>query len=64
MPLWQEIGRALALVLIIESLVPFIAPRRYRRTMLTMAGLEDRVMRTIAGVVLVSGLLLLQLLRA
>lgn len=63
MPLWQELLRALALVLVIEALLPFISPRRYRRTILGMAGMDDRQLRIAAGVALLVGFLILQLLR-
>lgn len=60
MTLWQEIVRALALLLIIEGILPFLAPRRFRLLLLAAASLEARQLRWIALACLFAGLVLLQ----
>ena len=45
MDFWQVLPVALALVLVIEGLLPFISPRRWRQMVATVAQLEDRLIR-------------------
>lgn len=60
---WTEILTALALVLIIEGMVPFIGPGRYRQIVAQIAGLSDNQLRTVGLVVMTAGLALLFLAR-
>lgn len=57
---WADLGRALALVLILEGLLPFLAPARWRLMLAQIARLDDRVLRTVAMVAIGAGLILLQ----
>lgn len=59
--MWQEIVRAVALLLVIEGVLPFLSPRRFRRNLLNLAALEDRWMRLMGLVSMVAGLVFLQL---
>ena len=61
---WIEILTALALVLIIEGMLPFISPAKYRRMVMEVAQLRDGQIRNIGLVVMIVGLLLLYLVRA
>tara|TARA_B100000676_G_scaffold104885_1_gene104656 strand:+ start:5662 stop:5847 length:186 start_codon:yes stop_codon:yes gene_type:complete len=45
---WQELGVALCLVLVIEGIIPFLYPRRWRQMVMRLADVSDRDMR-IAG---------------
>lgn len=56
--LWLQV---IGLVLIVEALLPFISPRRYRAMALQMASTPDGVLRTIALVALLAGVILLSL---
>ncbi len=59
--MWQELGVALCLVLVIEGIIPFLYPRRWRQMVMRLADVSDRDMR-IAGfmsMVVGSGLLYL-----
>ena len=59
--MWQELGVALCLVLVIEGIIPFLYPRRWRQMVMALADVSDRDMR-IAGfmsMVVGSGLLYL-----
>ncbi len=61
--MWQELLSALALVFVIEGILPFLNPTGFRRTLLTAAGLDDRALRVMGGVAMGIGLLLLYLVR-
>ena len=45
MDMWHQVGVALALVFIIEGMIPFIAPARWRNLVQVMAQLDNRTMR-------------------
>lgn len=57
---WHELLRALALVMVIEGLLPFAAPSQWRRTLFTIAQFENRNMRMIGLASMVLGLVALQ----
>ena len=57
---WTELLRALALVMVIEGLMPFAAPSQWRRTLFTIAQLENRSMRMIGFASMAEGLAVLQ----
>lgn len=46
--MWHDLGVALCLVLVIEGIVPFLYPRRWREMVMMLAEIDDRTMR-IAG---------------
>ena len=60
-PLWQDLARALGLVLVIEGLWPFLSPQRWRNAMLRVAALDDRVLRSFGLGSMICGLIILQL---
>ena len=62
--MWTEILTALALVLVIEGLLPFAAPNRYRQMVAQIVGLSDNHIRTVGLVVIVVGLVLLYIVRS
>jgi len=55
---------ALALALILEGLLPFAGPGRYRKMVDELARLSDNQLRTIGLAVMLAGLFLLYLVRA
>ena len=57
--MWDDIGRALALLLVLEGLMPFLSPRRFRKGLLDIASLEDRWMRAAGLACMLGGLLIL-----
>ena len=61
--MWVEILTALALVLVIEGLLPFSGPRRYRQFMMQLAQLPDGSIRIVGLCSMLAGLLLLFLVR-
>jgi len=61
--MWQELWVALALLLVIEGIMPFISPKGLRESLLTMASLSDRTLRVGGLISMVLGVLLLYLIR-
>lgn len=60
---WNDLGAALALLLVIEGLLPFLGPEALRRTLVQIVQLDDRALRTIGLVSILVGLGLLALVR-
>lgn len=58
-PFWQQLWIALSLVLVIEGIVPFLYPKRWRRLVAQMAMIDDKTMRIIGLMSMLSGLGLL-----
>lgn len=56
---WQVLPVALALVLVIEGMLPFLSPGRWRQMIVQVAALEDRLIRNIGLGSMLLGLLLL-----
>ena len=61
---WQLLLTAFALVLILEGLLPFAGPGRYRKLVDELARLSDNQLRTTGFVLMLAGLLLLYFVRA
>ena len=61
---WRFLLAALALMMVFEGLLPFAAPSRYRKMVDELAKLSDNQLRSIGMVVMISGLLLLFVIRA
>ncbi|HET9679392.1 MAG TPA: DUF2065 domain-containing protein [Gammaproteobacteria bacterium] len=59
---WLDLFRALALVLVIEGLLPFVSPRIMRRTMESTVQLDNRTLRITGFVSMLAGILLLYLI--
>lgn len=59
--LWHQVLVALSLVLVIEGILPFLYPRRWRRLVAQLAMIDDRNMRMIGLVSMLSGIGLLYL---
>lgn len=56
---WTALWSALALVLIIEGLPPFVAPGAFRRSMAQVVQIPDRPLRVLGVISMLIGLLLL-----
>jgi len=61
--MWDDLLAAVALVLVLEGLMPFVSPSTLRHTMEQLIRLPDQTLRIIGLVSMVSGALLLYLLR-
>ena len=57
--MWQHIIPALALVLVIEGILPFLSPKSWRDAMSQAAQLPDGVLRGLGFVSMVAGVLIL-----
>ncbi len=63
MEMMNDLWAALALVLVIEGLLPFISPRFYRQSAQQLSALPDRAIRMIGLAVIVVGLVSLSIVR-
>jgi uncharacterized protein YjeT (DUF2065 family) len=43
--MWQELGIALCLLLVLEGILPFLYPRQWRGALVQLAQLSDRQLR-------------------
>lgn len=60
---WTEILTALALVFVIEGMLPFISPTGYRRMVAEVTRLSDSQIRNTGLAIMFAGLLLLFVVR-
>ena len=61
--MWQDLLSALALVLVIEGIMPFLNPRRFQKTMQTISSLDVKTLRGMGLAAMMLGLLMLYLVR-
>jgi uncharacterized protein YjeT (DUF2065 family) len=54
---------AVALMLVIEGILPFASPQGFRNTLMLLGQLDDRTLRIIGVVSMLAGLVLLYLVR-
>lgn len=61
--MWHDLLTAVALVLVIEGILPFLNPAGFRKTMAMIAQLEDKVLRGIGIASMAAGVILLYIVR-
>jgi uncharacterized protein YjeT (DUF2065 family) len=61
---WADLLAGLAFYLIIEGLLPFASPQRWRRSLSVLAGLEDNQLRVFGLGAVIVGLTLLAVVRS
>lgn len=61
--MWQELGIALSLLLVLEGILPFLWPRGWRESVITLLQLDDRGLRAIGLASMLLGVSLLYWLR-
>jgi uncharacterized protein YjeT (DUF2065 family) len=61
--MWHDLLSALALLLVLEGILPFLNPRGVRQALLQMAQMNDRVLRFTGLGSMVVGLILLYAVR-
>jgi uncharacterized protein YjeT (DUF2065 family) len=61
--MWQDLLTAIALLLIVEGILPFMNPDGFRRTMKMISQLDDSVLRFCGLTAMTIGCLLLYALR-
>jgi len=60
---WNELLSALALVLVLEGIMPFLSPKGWRETMQQASRLDDKTLRVIGFGSMLAGAVLLYLMR-
>ncbi|MEK9822610.1 MAG: DUF2065 domain-containing protein [Gammaproteobacteria bacterium] len=60
--MWHDLGVALCLVLVIEGIIPFLYPRRWREMVMMLAEVDDRTMRVVGLISMLLGTGLLYLI--
>lgn len=61
--MWTELATALCLVLVIEGIIPFLYPQRWRSLVAAMASMDDKQIRIIGLVSMLVGTAVLMLVR-
>lgn len=61
--MWTDLFAAIALVMVIEGLLPFFSPRGFRKNMETISQLPDNVIRYIGLFSMIAGVVLLYFVR-
>lgn len=61
--MWRHLGAAVALMLVLEGILPFLNPQGMRRTLVQLARLNDGSLRMIGLISMISGALLLYLVK-
>jgi uncharacterized protein YjeT (DUF2065 family) len=60
---WGDLGAAVALMLIIEGIMPFVNPRTFRQMLEMVSKMEERSVRTLGAVWIGLGIALLYWVR-
>ena len=60
--MWHDLGVAFCLVLVIEGIIPFLYPRRWREMVMMLAEVDDRTMRVVGLISMLLGTGLLYLI--
>jgi len=61
--MWQDLWTALALVLVIEGILPFINPNGMRNVWQQMVQMDDKSLRIAGLASMIAGLIVLSLVR-
>jgi uncharacterized protein YjeT (DUF2065 family) len=61
--IWTDLLAAIALLLVIEGMVPFLNPKSLRQMLETVSKLDDRTLRIVGLVSMILGVVLLTLVR-
>lgn len=60
--MWEHLGIAVCLMLILEGILPFLYPGRWRQLVATLATVSDKQLRTMGLVSMLIGVIALCLL--
>ena len=61
--MWEDLIRAIALVLVIEGMLPFLTPDGWRQAMLQAGRLPNKALRAVGFASMLIGVLILYLAR-
>jgi uncharacterized protein YjeT (DUF2065 family) len=53
--MWLDLAKAFCLMLVIEGIMPFLAPARWRNMASFLAGIDDRSMRRVGLISMLIG---------
>jgi hypothetical protein len=59
--MWREIGIAFSLMLVIEGIIPFLYPARWRQLVVTLADIDNSTLRLMGLGSMIAGIILLYL---
>ena len=59
--MWRDLGIALSLMLVLEGIIPFLYPGRWRQMVATLADIDNSTLRLIGLGSMIAGLVLLYL---
>jgi uncharacterized protein len=62
--MWTEILTAVALVLVLEGMLPFVRPGRYKQLVAQIVQLSDNQLRNFGLFAMIAGLLMLFIVRS
>lgn len=57
--MWHDLAVAFCLMLVIEGIIPFLAPNRWRRMLMMLDQIDDNTMRWIGLASMLTGTVLL-----
>jgi len=60
--MWEELGIAIALLLVIEGIMPFLNPSGWRKTLRMVSEMDDQDLRIIGFLSMVIGVILLYII--
>lgn len=60
---WQELFAAVALVLILEGIIPFMSPNALRKTYQRLMEMDDKTIRMSGLISMIAGVVLLTVVR-
>ena len=61
--MWNELLVAIALVLVFEGIIPFLAPDKFRQALAQLTQMPDQVLRIIGLASMTVGIIFLYILR-
>jgi hypothetical protein len=61
--MWEELGKAFCLLLVLEGILPFLYPTRWRRLVASLATVTDRQLRIMGLISMLVGVGLLTVLK-
>ena len=61
--MWRELLTAASLVLVIEGILPFLSPNRWRRLAVSIANVDDTTVRFVGLASMVLGVVILYVVR-
>lgn len=61
--IWNDLLAAIALLLVIEGMVPFLNPKSLRQMLATVSQLDDRTLRIAGLISMIIGVVMLTIVR-